>query len=280
MASLLKKKILARINRRYLLEKSKDVVSSSKRVKKRYLFIFLAIAIALTLSFKVLHLYEALEQQLSTNADVLLEIKQEDVATKNILESSIPWSDRRQRIVLFMGDQILSEWKRVGNKSGAEKAFLIAENNMLEAEKYPDLDPLLLLALQWKESSFRDSVVSPVGAVGLCQIMPPTGRMLMGYFQLEYSDRSLYNVETNIRLSAKFLDILYQSYGDYGQVLAYYNGGHWGRYYYATNNPKLAQETSDYVPKVLNKWEEYKEALITYNVNGRIAEPVEQVSEE
>jgi len=236
--------------------------TNKKTVKKRYIFIFLGLILTLFISLKVLHLYDSLR-------DELIEIKYGNMATKNILEHSIPWSDRRQREILFMGDQIVKEWSRIGFKGKRSKAFLVAEKNMLEAEKYPDVDPLLLLAMQWKESSFRDSVISPVGAIGLCQIMPPTGRMLMGYFQIEYDRESLFNIETNIKLAAKYVDILYREYRDYGQVLAWYNGGGWQRKYYAENNPKLAEETADYIPKVISKWEEYKEALLTYNVNKR-----------
>jgi len=175
-----------------------------------------------------------------------------------------------------MRDQIIKEWARIGKKSAYvtafEMAYMIAEKNMREAEKFPTLDPLFLLSLQWKESSFKDSVESPMGAIGLCQIMPSTARLLTGFYQMEYSRESLYNIETNIKLSAKLLDILYQEYKDHEVVLAGYNGGPWQAYYYQKDKTRLASETADYIPKVMGKWKEYQDLLKGYKVESTLVE--------
>jgi soluble lytic murein transglycosylase-like protein len=250
------------------------------RPKKRYIFIFSALVVCLTLGIAALTMvvktYKSMESQLGNIATTQLEIKKEEIDNKHRIMSVLPGSYQRQRMILFMRDQIVSEWARVGTKGGLERAYMIAESNMVESEKYPSVDPLFLLALEWKESSFRDSIDSPAGALGLCQIMPTTGRMLMGYFQMEYSEHSLYNIETNIKLSAKYIDILFQDYPSYELILAGYNGGYRQIFYYRDNNPKLASETADYIPKVINKWEGYKTAFSSYNIRNQIVvdEPV------
>jgi len=129
---------------------------------------------------------------------------------------------------------------------------------------------LFMLALQWKESSFRDRIESNMGAIGLCQIMPATARLLTGFYQMEYSRNSLYDIETNIKLSAKLLDVLYQEYQDPEVVLAGYNGGPWQAYYYRTDKKKLAAETANYIPKVIGKWKTYKKTLKAYNIEKNL----------
>lgn len=71
-----------------------------------------------------------------------------------------------------------SSWKRAVRKEGPHFAALIEKS--LNAQKkagYP-VDPLLFIALMRRESNFDPSAVSYVGAAGLTQIMPKTGKGL------------------------------------------------------------------------------------------------------
>jgi soluble lytic murein transglycosylase-like protein len=56
---------------------------------------------------------------------------------------------------------------------GADMATLILETALRH-----DLDPRLAFEVVWIESRFNPRAVSPVGAVGLAQVMPATGRIL------------------------------------------------------------------------------------------------------
>ena len=49
---------------------------------------------------------------------------------------------------------------------------------ILHAADQCDLDPLLITAVMETESAFRFNAVSPVGAVGLMQLMPSTAKMI------------------------------------------------------------------------------------------------------
>lgn len=68
------------------------------------------------------------------------------------------------------------------------------------ALKY-DIDWRLVIAQMWQESSFNPKAESPVGAQGLLQIMPQTGRD-MGY------PPPLFDPDKNIRAGVKYLDWL------------------------------------------------------------------------
>ncbi|OGS00369.1 MAG: hypothetical protein A2V88_07770 [Elusimicrobia bacterium RBG_16_66_12] len=62
------------------------------------------------------------------------------------------------------------------------------------------VDPALVLTVIWKESRFRPGATSPVGAIGLMQVMPETGR------DMGVADAGrLYDVQTNLRAGIKYL---------------------------------------------------------------------------
>jgi len=190
--------------------------------------------------------------------------------TNQFLLSTIDWSTLRQKKILFMRDQIVYEWRRIGYGIEMHKAFLIAETNMRECEKYPHIDPLLVLAMQLKESSFLDTVISPMGALGLNQVMPATGRLLCGYFNIEYSDSLLFSIEVSTMLAVKLLDVLHAQYGNVEQILAGYNGGPYQAYYYVCQKEKLAKETAEYVPFIITKKQEYAESLKSFRIDARM----------
>jgi len=89
-----------------------------------------------------------------------------------------------------------------------------------------DLDPLLLAALARVESGFNPFATSDVGARGLLQLTPWTGRSLAttGGVPLNAS-AELYDIETNISLGARYLADLLQQFDTVDQALLAYNRG-------------------------------------------------------
>jgi membrane-bound lytic murein transglycosylase MltF len=65
-------------------------------------------------------------------------------------------------------------------------------------------DPLMLIAQGYQESRLDQSAKSPVGAVGVMQLMPATGA------EMKVGDVTL--VESNIHAGAKYMDILMSRY--------------------------------------------------------------------
>jgi len=90
-----------------------------------------------------------------------------------------------------------------------------------------NLDPYLVAALIRQESEFDPVVVSRAGAIGLMQIMPPTGRQLARQLRLGISTNArlrqpLFNLNLGTYYLRKLLD---QKNGALEETLAGYNGG-------------------------------------------------------
>jgi soluble lytic murein transglycosylase-like protein len=84
------------------------------------------------------------------------------------------------------------------------------------------IDPEVAYSLVNVESEFFHKAVSPVGALGLTQVMPATGRILQP--GLERAD--LFDPETNLRLGFRYLREMLARYdGDLDLALHAYNRG-------------------------------------------------------
>ena len=75
------------------------------------------------------------------------------------------------------------------------------------------------------ESGFDSSAESPVGAVGLMQIMPDTFKYLAAELKETYNAELIYGPETNIRYGTYYLSKLFLKYQNWDTVFAAYNGG-------------------------------------------------------
>jgi len=88
------------------------------------------------------------------------------------------------------------------------------------------LDPLLVVAVIRTESSFHNYAVSPVGAMGLMQVMPGTAKWLLQR-RGEKLGRStnLFDPELNIELGSSYLADLIRRFGSVEKALVAYNAG-------------------------------------------------------
>ena len=88
------------------------------------------------------------------------------------------------------------------------------------------IDPHLVLAVMHTESGFYNFSRSPVGALGLMQIMPATGEMLAREAGLRWTGPDdLFSPELNVRLGTRYLALLHARYGTWQKALAAYNWG-------------------------------------------------------
>jgi soluble lytic murein transglycosylase-like protein len=84
----------------------------------------------------------------------------------------------------------------------------------------------LVMSLAWVESSWRRSVVSDVGAVGVMQLMPNTVEYVSKKLLGLRSNLDPKNPTSNVRMGAKYLrHLLDQSHGNFRQALIAYNQG-------------------------------------------------------
>jgi soluble lytic murein transglycosylase-like protein len=94
--------------------------------------------------------------------------------------------------------------------------------DIFEAAAANRISPRTAFGLVRAESSFRTSATSPVGAIGLTQLMPATARWLSP----GVTRAQLRNPDTNLRLGFKYLRDLIEKYdGDEKLALLAFNRG-------------------------------------------------------
>lgn len=95
-----------------------------------------------------------------------------------------------------------------------------------EAEEW-GIDPILMAAIIRQESAFKADIVSRAGAIGLMQVMPPTGAQLARrHGPSPFTDESLTRPEVNLHLGAAFFVDMSRRYDhDLPLVLSAYNAG-------------------------------------------------------
>jgi hypothetical protein len=175
------------------------------------------------------------------------------------LEAGMGFDAQRRHLLLGMRDHIL----RVNPKVSLADAFLYARLALEVSEKYPSVDPLLLLAIGTVESGYDPHAQSHADARGLYQIWPSTGRLLSRSLGWEFTDQTLYDPEKNTEAAALYLDILFAAYNDPQMVLAEYNGGPLNAGYYRASVGALSAETKNYVPRVLDLYARLKDQFET-----------------
>jgi soluble lytic murein transglycosylase-like protein len=114
-----------------------------------------------------------------------------------------------------------------GRHTGLSKAEIqeLAEVVVSEARKH-DLEPGLVLAVIQVESACYHRAVSPVGALGLMQILPSTGEELARKHDVPWVGReTLFDPTTNVKLGTAYLKQLSDRYSHVPTALAAYNWG-------------------------------------------------------
>ena len=142
------------------------------------------------------------------------------------------------------------------------------------AERY-GVEVDLILSLVKRESTFNPKAVSPNGAVGLLQLMPPTARELglkVPSYQNVRKPTPNPNVDErfhplkNLDAGVKYLhDMLKRYDGDYSLSLAAYNVGPGN----VRKNGKLSRSAERHVGKVLDNYYQYKRDTALKNTDLR-----------
>ena len=133
------------------------------------------------------------------------------------------------------------------------------------------IDPFFVYSVMRQESIFNFEISSPVGARGLLQIMPATGKQLAKLEEIpDFDPNMLYNPYLNIRLGTRYLIDLKKEYdNDYMYVLGNYNAGpkptkRWqaagGNLPWDIRAEEISYwETRDYVKRVMGNYWIYQE---------------------
>lgn len=137
--------------------------------------------------------------------------------------------------------------------------------------KQNHIEPEFIWAILREESTFRQDVVSPAGAIGLMQIMPATGERMAKQKKGKFKAEDLFLAKQNIELGVRYLRFLLDHY-KYNLYLtaAAYNAGEeavdrWlGDVSKEPDNIENFveeipyKETQDYVRKVMKSYWTYK----------------------
>jgi soluble lytic murein transglycosylase-like protein len=93
---------------------------------------------------------------------------------------------------------------------------------VLDASSAEGIEPELAFRLVRVESEFNPKAVSPVGAIGLTQLMLPTAK----FFDPKVTREKLYDPATNLRIGFRYLRTLIEEQdGDVKLALLVYNRG-------------------------------------------------------
>jgi soluble lytic murein transglycosylase-like protein len=119
------------------------------------------------------------------------------------------------------GEQ-LERWHSIYNFSRRYKITTELSEAVYDAAVAEKIDPALAFPLVRLESRFKETAISPVGAVGLTQLMVPTARIYVPGVSRE----DLYDRDLNLTIGFRHLRHLIKTYrGDVQLALLAYNRG-------------------------------------------------------
>ncbi len=158
----------------------------------------------------------------------------------------------------------LSVLSRFNKDMPEDQKYQIASEISITSMKYENLDVDLICATITHETAFTwdPEVISPAGALGLMQVMPPTGKFLAEIEGVKWTSAKdiLFDPILNIRLGSRYLSSLIELYDVEGGLAAYNGGGKKARMWLAQNKKKgiLYRETQRYVPAVLSLYDQFR----------------------
>jgi soluble lytic murein transglycosylase len=131
------------------------------------------------------------------------------------------------------------------------------------------LDPYLVASLILQESTFSPTVRSGADAVGLMQLLAPTGRQYARQLRIKrFSPSMLTRADTNLRLGVAYFSDLVKRFGGEHYALASYNAGESRVVQWMAERQGLAREefiddipfpeTQNYVKRILGAADDYR----------------------
>lgn len=174
-------------------------------------------------------------------------------------------------LLLVLVTVLLGGW-RLWNTDAVQMRFVYMwdyQQDIITYSEKNNVDPFLIAAIIKNESNFKHKAVSGVGAVGLMQIMPDTGRWIAEQMGLaDYKDSDLYQTRTNIRMGCWYVgELEHEFQHNLVLLMIAYNAGRgqthdWMQengWDYDFNDIKAIPyaDTREYVAKVLQDRDKY-----------------------
>lgn len=179
--------------------------------------------------------YKAAGKSRFTRIDILLDAGLKDEAIEELLIKAEKSFESGTVIAISMKLKEIGAYKQamhVAAKLPEElqpKEILYPAAFWQEVEKASErngIDPYLVLSVMREESRFEPQACSPVGALGLMQLMPETAEKLAKLISISVGGaESIYRVENNISMGSFYLKKLLLEFGSIPAALAAYNAG-------------------------------------------------------
>jgi soluble lytic murein transglycosylase-like protein len=123
---------------------------------------------------------------------------------------------------LDLANAQLDRWHRIFGFSSRYRVGADLATSIYDIALAEGIEPDLAFRLVRVESEFNERATSPVGAVGLTQLMLPTAR----YFHKGITRDGLYDRETNLRIGFRYLrSLVRENKGNVQLALLIYNRG-------------------------------------------------------
>lgn len=129
--------------------------------------------------------------------------------------------------------------------SGFTTGNSVVDAFIVDSGKRNAVDPLLLYSIMHQESTFKRNALSPKGASGLMQLMPPTAR--------RFGVTKIWDPQQNIEGGARYMRFLLDHFGDVQLALAGYNAGEGAVMKYGNRIPPY-RETREYVRRISKRY--------------------------
>lgn len=142
------------------------------------------------------------------------------------VKDSGDWAYQHYRLMTEEQVYIVLKERLTGDSFSDTKISQLAKHILQLSQKH-EFDPAFILSVIQAESTFDTTVVSPVGAIGLMQVMPSTAKHLSKSFGIKYRNQTqLEDPFINISFGVRYLAQLRDRYnGKLSRFLAAYNAG-------------------------------------------------------
>ncbi len=142
---------------------------------------------------------------------------------------------------------------------------VLQKERVTKYSQQQQLQPAYTMAVIRRESAFATDARSRVGALGLMQIMPATGKVIAGRLKVKYNSKNqLLNPETNVKFGTKYLNMMLKKFHDQPALAsaAYNAGGHRVKAWLPKDEDMSAERWIESIP--FKETREYVSSIFAY----------------
>ncbi len=142
---------------------------------------------------------------------------------------------------------------------------IVQQERVKKYSEKQKLQPAYTMAVIRRESAFAEDARSRVGALGLMQIMPATGKVIARKLKVKYKNKNqLLNPETNVQFGTKYLNMMLKKFHNQPALAsaAYNAGGHRVRAWQPKDKSMSADQWIESIP--FKETREYVSSILAY----------------